>query len=85
MPDQETPLGYVIGFKELYEAITRLDQKVDDRFSESAKTLANHAARLDALEHGNNRRWQMFALWVTCAVALIAAVIGMFGPLLTHA
>lgn len=80
MPE-ESPHGYVIGFRELYDAITKLDQKVDDRFSDTAKTLANHAARLDVLEHSSTRRWQTFGVWATCAAALLAAIVG---PLIAH-
>jgi hypothetical protein len=81
---EESPQGYMIGFRELYDAIRELDQKVDARFREDAKALSDLAARVDVLEHGATRRWQMLGVWTTCAVALLAALVSTIGPLLFH-
>lgn len=84
VPENETPNGYVIGFRELYESIQSLDRKLDTQHSETAKTLVQHGARLDALEHNNAKRWQMVSLWITCCASLLAGSIGVISQLFHH-
>lgn len=75
MPDNESPNGYVIGFEELYRAITRIESKMEDRFGKIAETQVTHGLRLDNLEKAQGRRWQVIALWLTVAASLVAAIL----------
>lgn len=75
MPDNDSPQGFVVGFEELYRAVTRLESKIEERFSRIAETQATHNLRLDNLEKAQGHRWQLFALWLTVAVSLVAAIL----------
>lgn len=81
---EESPNGYVIGFRELYESIQSLDRKLDAQLGEAAKTLVQHSERIKSLEDQSASKRQMTGVWLTCATALIASFVGLYGSVILH-
>ncbi len=60
------------GFKELYEMLVLLDQKLDTLVS----TQTDHEARLKHLEATAGRRWQIWLAVVGGCLGLLAGTVG---------
>ena len=75
--------GVVIGWREIYDAVMRLDSKLDEHIASQAAKQATLELRVRQLEdaakesraegqHGKNRNW---ALWAAVVAAFLTAVI----------
>lgn len=70
-----TEQGYVIGFRELHEQITRLDQKIENQLGAHAIRLAELTVKVQQMEDRGQQRWQANLAMASSAVAVVTAFV----------